>query len=725
MVYNICTKAHMSSLARVLPRFRRPALGLILAGWASAGPAQTIGNASTNSPTTLPTVTITAQKEEALAQSTPVSATAMPKDWLETAGVRYVKDAAMMAPNTFITEFSARKLSNPRFRGIGSSPNNPGITTYIDGVPQLNGNTSSHELTGVDQIDFIRGPQSTLYGRNTMGGLIDIRSAKPSLTDWSSGVLGTYGNYDYKDVRLDFGGPITADKLGLSLSGGYSGREGYTQNVATGADIDNREAVFGKGQLLFSPNENWEVRLILSGESANDGDYALGDLTAIRAHPHQVSRNTDGSTERDIFSATLLAGYSGGTFDFESISGLDWWETLDVTDIGYALTPLTPVINRQNDEKAVQFTQELRLSSAKDAPVTLGDSLSLKWQTGLFFFTQNYDQLAVNNIPIFFTGSREQSALDDMGMGVYGQTTLTVFEKLDFTAGVRGDYEDKDADLYNQALFALPVVSRLNQSYTAVTPHFGIAYHITDKHLAYATLTRGYKAGGFNSIAPAGGQEYEEESNWSYETGFKTSWFEDRLQVNIAAFYTHWDDIQLNSPLGGGAFFIDNAGSAASKGLELEVKARVMSGWDIFAGAGYNEARFLNGSYDNNSNTATYQSIGGNKLPYAPDYTIHGGTQLIVPVRGDVNFFVRADVTAYGQFAYDAVNGAAQSAYSIANFRAGFGGSKWSIEGWVRNAFDTDYVPLAFQYGNLGAPSGYAGENGAPVTFGLTAKLRF
>ncbi|HEY1172475.1 MAG TPA: TonB-dependent receptor [Verrucomicrobiae bacterium] len=715
----------MSFISRLLPRFRRPALGLILAGCASAAQAQTAANTSTNSPTELPPVTITAQKKVENVQSSAVSVAAVPQDVLEMTGARYVNDAAAMAPNTFVTEFSARKLSNPRFRGIGSSPNNPGITTYIDGVPQLNANTSSQALHYIDQLDFVRGPQGALYGRNTIGGLIDIRSLKPSLMEWSSGVQATYGNYDYKDVRLDFGGPISQDKVGLSLSGGYSGREGYTQNVATGADIDNREAVFGKTQLLYAPHENWEVRLILTGESTNDGDYALGDLSSLRANPHQVNRNADGSTERDILSPTLLAGYTNGGVEFDSITGLVFWETTDSTDIGYALTPVTPVIMRQNDEKAIQFTQEFRLSSAKDAPLELGDSLDLKWQTGLFLFTQNYEQVAVNNIPAFFTSSLEQSQLDDFGVGIYGQATLTAFERFDFTAGVRGDYEDKEADLYNQPLFALPTVSSLGSSYTSVTPHFGLAYHITDKHMVYGTLTRGYKGGGFNSIAPAGSQEYEEESSWSYEAGFKTTWFEDRLQVNIAAFYTHWDDIQLNTPLGGGAFYIDNAGSAASKGLELEVKARVMPGWDVFAGAGYNEARFLNGSYDNNSNAGAIQHIGGNKLPYAPDYTIHGGSQVIVPVSGEVNFFARADVTAYGQFAYDAVNGASQSAYSVTNFRAGFGGKKWSIEGWVRNAFDTDYVPLAFQYGTFGAPSGYVGESGNPVTFGLTAKLRF
>src|SRR5262249_55307926 len=121
----------------------------------------------------LPTVTVTAEKVPENAQTVPASLTAVSKDTLEGARIDYVGEAAIFAPNTLITDWSARKLSNARFRGISSSPNNPGVTTYIDGVPQFNGNSSSIELIAVDQIEFVRGPQSALYGRNTLGGLIN------------------------------------------------------------------------------------------------------------------------------------------------------------------------------------------------------------------------------------------------------------------------------------------------------------------------------------------------------------------------------------------------------------------------------------------------------------------------------------------------------------------------------------------------------------------------
>ena len=143
----------------------------------------------------LPPVTVTAEKVPEDAQKSPVSVTAVTKETLESSVPRSVSDAADIAPNVWFNEFSARKLSNPRFRGIGSSPSNPGITTFIDGVPQLNANSSSIELADVDQIEFVRGPQSALFGRNSIGGLINISSARPSLTDWAGSLIAPFGNF--------------------------------------------------------------------------------------------------------------------------------------------------------------------------------------------------------------------------------------------------------------------------------------------------------------------------------------------------------------------------------------------------------------------------------------------------------------------------------------------------------------------------------------------------
>jgi iron complex outermembrane receptor protein len=168
----------------------------------------------------LPTVTVTAQKEPEDIQETPVSVTAVTSNTLDEAGVQSVSQAGQFVPNTFFNEFTARKLSNARFRGVGSSPSNPGITTYFDGVPQLNANSSSIELVDVNQIEFIRGPQGALFGRNTLGGLINITSTRPSFKGWSGSVTAPFGNFGEAGFQGTASGPVIADRLALGFGVG-------------------------------------------------------------------------------------------------------------------------------------------------------------------------------------------------------------------------------------------------------------------------------------------------------------------------------------------------------------------------------------------------------------------------------------------------------------------------------------------------------------------------
>ncbi len=174
----------------------------------------------------LPPVSVTAQKEPADLRTLPLSVTAVSKETLDGLGVRVVSDAAILAPNVSFTEFTARKLSNARFRGIGSSPNNPAITTFIDGVPQLNANSSSIELLDVQQIEFVRGPQSTLFGRNAIGGVINVASAKPAFTKWTGSAHVPFGNYSAFDLRANASGAVIPDTLSAGVALGYGTRDG-------------------------------------------------------------------------------------------------------------------------------------------------------------------------------------------------------------------------------------------------------------------------------------------------------------------------------------------------------------------------------------------------------------------------------------------------------------------------------------------------------------------
>jgi iron complex outermembrane receptor protein len=675
----------------------------------------------------LPTLIVTAQKEPADAQSLPLSLTTIARPTLENAGVRIVSDAGAYAPNLQFSEFTARKLSNARFRGIGASPANPAITTLFDGVPQLNSNTASIDLIEVEQVEFVRGPQSALFGRNALGGLINVTSTKPSLIEWTGNASVPLANVDARDIRASAAGPVIRERLGMGVAVQYGRRDGYTVNDITGNDIDSRSGFAAKGQLLWTPVQNWETRVIINGERNRDGDYALSDLGGLRRNPYHTARDFEGFTHRNIFATTILNRHEGANLTLSTTTGFLKWKTEDLTDLDYS--PL-PLVTRDNREQSFQFTQEVRVASSAAAPLRISDAAALKWQGGVFLFTQNYEQEAARNfsagflsplLPFPIRQISPQGELDDIGIGLFGQGIVTLAERVDLTAGLRFDHEQKDATLN---VFTIPALGAPQQtvgdeSFSNVSPQFAAAFHIQPGRTVYASVANGYKAGGFNAPAPPGSEQYGEEHTWNIEGGVKTTWANGRVTANAAVFRIDWEDLQLNLPnlFAPGEFYVANVGGATSSGVEFEVNARVHPNVDVFGSIGYTKATFDDGSISSGL------PVGGNTVPNTPDYTGALGLQLSRDI-AQGTLYGRGEVTFSGAFEYDDLNTERQDAYSLANFRAGLRGRIVFVEAWIRNAFDTKYIPIAFAYGQL-APSGFIGEMGRPRTFGVTAGVGF
>ena len=693
--------------------------------WAQSGNSQSGQAAATFQ---LPPLVVTAQKEPADPQSLPLSLTTVAKPTLQNAGINTVSEAGAYGPNVSFTEFTARKLSNARFRGIGASPANPSITTFFDGVPQLNANTSSIDLVDVDQVEFVRGPQSALFGRNALGGLINVTSARPSLSNWSGNLSVPFANSDARDVRGSVSGPLVENTLGMGVSLQYGRRDGYTVNDLTGNDLDSRSAFAGKGQLLWTPMRSWETRVIVNGERDRDGDYALSDLGGLRQNPYHTARDYEGFTHRDIFGTTILNRFEGSSLTVSATTGFLDWKTVDSTDLDY--TPL-PLVTRDNTEESFQFTQEVRVANAVNAPIDLSDSVALKWQGGVFFFTQNYEQNATRNfsagflspfLPFPVTQTSPQADLDDVGIGLFGQGVVTLSERLDLTAGLRFDHEQKDATLnvFFTPAIGPPQQTVADEGFSNVSPQFAAAFHLQPGRTVYVSVANGYKAGGFNAASPPGTEMYGEEHTWNFEGGLKTMWANGRVAVNAAVFHIDWEDMQLNLPnlFVPGEFYIANVGGATSSGVELDLNARVHPNVDVFGGIGYTKAEFKDDSISGGL------PVGGNTVPNTPDYTASLGIQLSRNLSQGATLYGRAEATFSGAFEYDDLNTERQDAYSLANFRAGVRGRLVFVEGWIRNAFDTKYIPVAFAYGAL-APSGFIGEMGRPRTFGISAGVGF
>ena len=672
--------------------------------------------------TTLPPVTVNAQKEPADIQKLPVSVTAVSQDTIDNAGLRTVSEAGIYAPNTIFTDFSARKLSNARFRGIGSSPANPAITTYLDGVPQLNANSSNIDLVSVRQIEFVRGPQSALFGRNALGGVINVTSQRPVFGKWTGNVFLPLGNYSAVDLHGTASGTLIENTLSAGFGVSLATRDGFTLNNVTGDDLDSRSSFSGKGQLLWKPAQDWEARVIVGGERARDGDYGFQDLAALRETPHRTSRDFEGFTHRDIFNTTILTEHKGSLFTVTTTTGLVNWKTEDSTDLDYSPLPLA---TRDNAEDAFQFTQEVRFASAK--PAAMPREATLQWQAGVFYFNQDYQQDAVNRLganvlaPFAINQYSPVASLNDAGVGLFGQGTLALNDRFNVIAGARFDYESKDADLktFFDPAVAPPNVVAADESFSNFSPQISATYQLQPEQTVYATLSRGFKAGGFNPASPAGSEAYGEETSWNLEGGIKTRWLNDRVSVNASIFSIDWNDLQLNVPnvQVPTQFYISNVGGASSRGFEIEAAAKAAPGVDLFTGFGYTRARF------GGNTTSLGVDVSDNKVPYTPDYTFNLGVQYGRAISGQWTAYGRAEVAIFGAFSYDELNVQEQDAYSLANIRGGVRGRRFFGEAWIRNAFDTTYVPVAIplQF----APSGYIGESGAPRTFGVSVGVTF
>ena len=551
-------------------------------------------------------------------------------------------------------------------------------------------------------------------------------SARPSLTAWTGGLSVPIGDYDAREVRANVSGPLS-DRVAVSFSVGHAERDGFTKNTVTGNDLDYRKGTSAKAQLLWVPGD-WETRLIVSGERARDGDYALNDIDALRARPFEAARDFEGRTDRDIFSTTVLARKEGNTFSFSSITGFVNWETQDLTDLDY--TPL-PLVTRDNTEKDAQFTQELRLASSPGASVKLSDSAALAWQAGAFLFTQNYEQLAINNFSPFVLSpfvsfpvvqTSPDAELDDFGVSFYGQGTVTFNDKLDLRAGARFDHENKKALLTTSfsPQIAPDTTVDAEESFSNVSPQFALSYRFQPSRSVYASVARGFKAGGFNPASPAGSEAYGEEYAWHFEGGFKSLFAGDRVRFNASAFMIEWQDLQLNvpTPFAPGQFYISNVGDASSRGVEMELVARANSYVDLFGSLGVARARFGSGTMSSGID------VSDNKIPNTPSYTATAGAQFAKSLSSAASLYGMGEIVFYGPFNYDDANLAEQEAYSLANFRAGVRGKYLFVEGWVRNAFDSFYIPVAFAYPGL-APSGFIGESGRPRTLGITGGVKF
>jgi iron complex outermembrane receptor protein len=673
-------------------------------------------------------IVVTACKLARPLQAVPGAVTVRSGEELAAGGAKDSRDASRAVPNLTLGEFTARRLAFPYVRGLGSGQNAPAVVTCIDGVPQLSYGTANQELLDVERVECLRGPQGAIHGAGTLGGVINIVPRLPS-GEPSRSVTLSAGDHGAREGRLAVEGPLGGGLLG-SVSGGYAARDGYTRNDVTGNALDDREAWFGRAQGYLPGQGPWDFRLSLTAQRDRDGDFALYDLERVRANPHHASHDYEGYADRDLAQPVFTAHRRGEAAEFTSITAFQWWQTEAGTDLDY--TP-ADLLRKEARETYDAWIQEVRLASPSEAPLRLGDRVGLRWLTGVFAFGERYTQSAATEYrpggialglwPDVFRMDTE-AGLDGLGVGVFGQTIFTLDERWELGLGARDDFAHRSAELSGSTPSG-PTSAPVDASrdFNHVSPRTSLGYRFTPGVMAYAGVSEGYRAGGFNAVAPPGGTSYDEETAWNYETGLKTGWLEERVTANVALFQADWRDLQVNTPVPGGNvsdYYVRNAGKARTRGAELELSARPVRSLELFGGVGLLDAEYQSGS------ESAGVDVGGNALPFAPRVNWHAGSQVTGGVGPRREVFARLEVVGVGRYYYDPSNREAQEAHALAHVRLGLVAGSWRVEGWVKNLFDQDYVPLAIPYGQdmQGKPL-YVGESGDPRTVGVSLARRF
>ncbi len=671
-------------------------------------------------------VVVTARKWEEGLAGLSQSATVLGAEDLDRAGATSVRDAAAQVPNLLVPEFTARRLSFPFVRGVGSGQGEPAVTTVIDGVPQLATGGANLRLMGLERVEFLRGPQP-MIGRNSLGGAIHLVTALPADEPSSSHEL-TAGEHGLLEYRAGYSGPVAGEGFGFGIEGLRSVRDGFSRNALTDNLVDSRDLYFGRAQLHVAPTDDSELRVTLHAERSRDGGFALADLGGLRAAPHTLAADFEGEVHRDIVAPAATWTSRGETLDFTSITAFARHDLAETSDLDF--TPLD-LVRRSASESLDHFNQEFRLSSSEGSPLAAGAGGELAWMVGAHLFVADADRGSTNTfgadsdpafgLPPAGTIGTDTGRFEDVGVGLFAQATLTLHERLALTAGLRYDREEREADLASSMeLGGVPIApsveASLAEDFDQLSPHVGASYALDNGVSLFASLSEGFKPGGFNLTSPSGPGSFDPETSSSVEVGMRRSW--ERASVQLAFFDIAWDDLQISlfDPATG-AGFVDNAGEAKSRGMEIELDVEVCEGFSLVSGLGLVETE-LEEFVDSFG-----QDNAGNALPFAPDQTSHLGARFDGSLPRDARWFASADLVGVGDFFYDAGN-LEGDAYQLLNLRAGIEHGAWRVTLWARNALDEDYVPIAFQSNPLD-PSQFVGESGAPRQVGVSVSVSF
>jgi iron complex outermembrane receptor protein len=712
-------------------------------------------------------IIVTAERRATNLQETPLAVTAVTGETLQAAGVAVINDIAATVPNlTSTTGPQGSADANFFVRGVGQFDfiitNDPGVGLYVDGV--YLGRTIGAMLDSgdIERVEVLRGPQGTLFGRNTLGGAISIVSRQPDPGEFSGNASVLYGSRDRIELTGAINAPIGEDSA-LRVSGFFREQDGFARNAVTGDLFGATDRYGGRAQLRLGLTET--LTIDLSADYSLDRSNPAPSVTrAIVPAPFFPPAALNDVFDPDNFYRVFASnspesrnetfGFSGtitlevGDATLKSITAyreLDSFSTSDPDGTRFRLYD-QDVTTTQN-----QFSQELQIAGE-----ALGGDLD--YLLGGYFFREDAEQvLALCFAPISDPGAAPFQPCNTWTQGndqttksyaVFGQARYAVTDAFSFTLGGRYTWDEKDIvsnqffdfrpqgvgpgavfgfglppELIGQRI-VLPIVTNLpdSASFEEFTPKVGVELRASDDAFLFASYSKGFRAGGFNGrlIRPqASVPTYAPDTNDTYEVGFKTDWLDRRLRVNGTLFYSKYQDIQQTIVDPEVQFRVANAGDATLKGFELETVIVPTDGFRIDAAVGYTDSEFENVP-------ASVGDINGNRLPFSPEWTVSLAAQYEIATSVGT-FTPRVDYRLQSEVFFTAFNLPLerQESYGLLNARLSWtdAAARFTFAVFAQNLTDEEYFTFGQDaLSSQGVAYSYLGR---PREFGVSAGVNF
>ncbi|AYC32806.1 TonB-dependent receptor [Pseudomonas cavernae] len=738
---------------------------------------------SAKSDTALAKVTVTARRREEDAQEVPTPITTLSGNTLEEQRVYRVQDLQQVLPSVNVAYIHARQ-SSIAVRGIGNNPAGDGLEgsagIYLDNIYLGRPGMAVFDLLDIEQLELLRGPQGTLFGKNTTAGVINISTRKPTFTPERS-VEVSGGERGYFQGKGSVSGPLT-ETLAGRLSAYRTRDDGYIDNLHDDRTFNGGAREGARGQLLFEPNEDFNLRWITdyNEEDSTNGVWALygvSDRFRQRAaligatpqlDPKKREVNIDSAQSVNVYQGgtSLEANWQlGGGYTLTSVSGYRYWHFIPRNDTDFLDVPAIEHAGVEVHDR--QFSQEIRLASPTGG--------AFDYVVGTYLFNQNLGNKTVQEYgplaDLFLTGanagifnnvtSQANGKIETDSYALFAQGTWHLNERLDVTAGVRGTYEEKEARVNRFAPDGGAVLppalnaARQRQLGALDTGDFGLhnaapsgllslSYKFSEDLLGYASLAHGEKSGGVNLVAPTAGFDSDslvvgpERAN-DAELGFKSTLLDRRLQLNANIFWTGIHGYQATTlTTAPGALtatsILANAGSVRSRGLEFEASALPFRGLTVNFNGSYNDVTYLSfkdapcpGEISTQPGAPATCDLTGERVVGASKWIANLNGQYQWQLGNGFDPYVTASY-AYRSEAEGTLDNSDLSkidGYGLVNLSAGvrseLGGGLLDASVWLKNATDKDYYLTAFAMSN----GAYTASVGQPRTAGVSVRYDF